>query len=265
MDLKFVLVSSLEVIEKRFSAKSSPAVVEIPKSYLIGRGDPSYVITDPNSIHVFKYGLTPHYAQEPLSIMTARAEGTKNKADDPGYSGSKAIFLLPEFKKSIFSQRCIVVADAYYAWSDKNQQYLVYLQQKKRPFGFAGLYDTWQHPETRELTTSFAIIATTANEMLQGIGVKRMPVILPLHYETNWLKSSLHLSEILSFLDPFPSKKMNAYPVNGVVNHEVNDVSLLTPRGDKLQVEVNPPILSRSHHYHKSKPVSNTPWFKSAE
>ena len=265
MDFNFLLASSLEVIEKRFSAKSFPAVVEIPKSYLIGRSDPSYVITDPNSIHVFTYGLTPHFAPEPISIITARAEGTKNKADDPGYSGSKAIFLLPEYKKSIFSQRCIVVADAYYAWSDKNQQYLVYLQYKKRPFGFAGLYDTWQHPETSELTTSFAIITTTANKMLRGIGVKRMPVILPLQYETNWLKSSLHLSEILSFLVPFPSEKMNAYPVNGLVSPGVNDVSLLTPCGEKLQAELTPPIFSRSHHYHKSKPVSSTPWFKSAE
>ena len=127
MNLKFVLVSSLDVIEKRFSAKSFPALVEIPKSYIIGSGDLSYVITDPNSIHVFKYGLTPHFAQEPLSIMTARAEGTKNKDDDPGYSGSKAIFLLPEFKKLIFSQRCIVVADAVYSWSDQIQPHLVYL------------------------------------------------------------------------------------------------------------------------------------------
>jgi len=263
MDFKFVLASSLEVIEKRFSAKSFPALVEIPKSYKIGSGDPSYVITDPNTIHVFKFGLTPLFSQEPISIITARAEGTKNKADDPGYSGSKAIFLLLEFKKSIFSQRCIVIADAYYAWTDMNQQYLVYLQQKKRPFGFAGLFDTWQHPGTSELITSFAIITTTANEMLQRIGVKRMPVILPLQYETNWLKSSLHLSEILSFLVPFPSEKMNAYPVNVLVSYGANDVSLLTPCGEKLQAELTPPILSRSHHYHKSKPVSNTPWFKS--
>jgi len=142
---------------------------------------------------------------------------------------------------------------------------LVYLQHKKRPFGFAGLYDTWQNPETHELTTSFAIITTTANEMLRGIGVKRMPVILPLQYETNWLKSSLHLSEILNFLVPFPAAKMNAYPVSGKVNLGVNDASLVVPCGKKLQVEAEPIALPTSHHYHKSKPVSNTPWFKSAE
>jgi hypothetical protein len=90
-------------------------------------------------------------------------------------------------------------------------------------------------------------------------------VILPLHYETNWLKSSLHLSEILSFLVPFPSEKMNAYPVNGKCSEGGNDVSLIMPCGEKLQTEVTPPILSISHHYHKSKPASNTPWFKSAE
>lgn len=227
MHLKYVLVSSLEVIVKRFNVQPHQGFDEIPKSYSVGCGDASYVITDPNSIQVFRYGLTPQFATQPMDIMTARAEGTKNSIDDPGYSCSKAIFLQPEFKKSIFSQRCIVVADAYYTWSDQNQAYLVYLRNKNRPFGFAGLYDTWQNPESEEATTSFAIITTTANKMLQGIGVKRIPVILPLLYETNWLKSSLHLSEILRYLAPFSSEKMNAYPVSDQVKIGVNDSSLV--------------------------------------
>lgn len=263
MDIRFVLVSSLEVIEKRFSSKPHEGDDQIPKSYNIGVGDQTYIITDPNSVQVCRYGLTPFFAQEPMNIGTARAEGNKNKSDDPGYSGSKAIFLQPEFKKPIFSQRCIIVADAYYTLLDQNRPYLVYLRNKYRPFGIAGIYDTWQHPETKEITTSFAIITSTANKMLLGIGVKRMPVILPLLYETEWLKPTLHLSDILRFLTPFPSEKMNAYPVSEKLHTGVNDASLLIPCGEKLQVEAEPITLPRSNHYHKSKPVSNTPWFKS--
>ncbi len=131
MNLKFVLVSSLEVIEKRFYAKPRLGLGEIPKSYNNGGGDQSNLITDPNSIQVFKHGLTPHFAQEPMNIMTARAEGNKNKDDNPGYSGSKAIFLQPEFRNPIFFKRCIVVADAYFTRWDKNLPYLVYIQRKK--------------------------------------------------------------------------------------------------------------------------------------
>jgi len=41
-----------------------------------------------------------------------RAEGKRNINDDPKYSGSNAIFLMPQFSKIIRSQRCLVVAGA---------------------------------------------------------------------------------------------------------------------------------------------------------
>lgn len=259
---KYVLVSDYKVIEDRFKVTLLPGLTTIPKSYAVSPGNSSYVIIDQNIIQVFKYGLTPHFASEPLNIATARSEGNKNCNDNPKYNGSKAIFLQTEFKKAIFSQRCIVVADAYYEWSDKGIPFLVYLRNKNRPIGFAGIYDIWTDPVTKEETKSFAIITTTANEMLKGIGVKRMPVILPTQYETNWLKPSLHLSEILRYLVPFSTQKMNAYPVSALINSdEMNDLSLLIPVGDKLQIENNPQLVIRSRYYHKSKPVSIKPWF----
>jgi putative SOS response-associated peptidase YedK len=264
MDFKYILVSSLEVIEKRFNVKQLPGLAEIPKSFAISGGDYSYVIVDPNSVQIFQYGMIPHFALLPLNFTTARSEGIKNKADDPGYNGSKAIFLQHEFMKPIFSQRCVIVADAFYEWSDTNQPYLVYLQNKISPIGFAGIYDTWQNPVTREVITSFAIITTTANDMLQKFGAKRMPVILPPQYETNWLKSTMHLSEILRYLVRFPSEKMNAYPVSDSVTlGEVDDASLVMPIGERLQVEDTPMPAVRRYHYHKSKPTSSTPWFRS--
>jgi len=262
VNFKFILASDLLTIEKRFTAKPHPDLIEIPKSYSISGGDCSYVITDNNTIQVLKWGITLNDAPEQSSITIARSEGNRNINDNPAYNGSKAIFLQPEFKKLIFNQRCIVIADAYYDWSDKNQPHLIYLQNKKRPIGFAGIYDVWQDKETKEFIKGFAIITTTANEMLQRIGVKRMPVILPFQYETNWLKP-LHLSEILTYLVSFPSEKMNAYPVSGLIDlGGVNDPTLLKPIGEKLQEEYIPVHINRSTHYHKTKPSSNEPWFK---
>lgn len=92
-----------------------------------------------------------------------------------------------------------------------------------------------------------------------------MPVILPLQYETNWLRSSLHLSQILQFLAPFHSEKMYAYPMSNLANlGVVNDASMIIPIGEKLQVEYTPMLTVRKYHYHKTKPVSNIPWFKSS-
>lgn len=259
--MHYILASDLLVIEKRFTAKTHLDLIEIPKSYSVKAGDDSYVITEDNTIQVLHFGMTPQNASNQLNITTARAEGKKNGNDDSFYNGSKAIFLLPEFKRPIFSQRCIVIADAFYAMSDK--PYLVYLQNKIRPIGFAGVYDVWENPLTKEIIKGFAIITIASNSMLQSIGVKRMPVILPVNYEIDWLKNTLTLSKVLSYLQPFPSEKMNAYPVSDLVNVDrVNDLSLLKPIGEKLQKEELPATIIRSHYPHKTKSTSNEPWFK---
>jgi putative SOS response-associated peptidase YedK len=261
---KFVIASSLETIETRFNARFDQQFVEIPKSYAVSCGDFVYAITcqNPSSVHVLQFGMTPYYATESMNIVTARAEGDKNRIDDPLYNGSKSIFLQPAFKKPIQSQRCIVIADAYYEWSYRNKPYLVFLHNKNRPFGFAGIFDQWQNPESKELVTSFAIITTTANSLLQNIGVKRMPVILSRSDEYTWIKSSSHLSDVLRLLVAYPAEKMNAYPVSEMINIPgINDPLMLNPIGDKIQTEINPTYITGSHHSHKTKSVSDTPWF----
>jgi len=196
---KFVLASDLKWIEARFHASLCPNTAEVPKLYAVSEDDETYVITsqDPHKIQVFKFGMTPFFEHEPMNLINARAEGDKNSCNDPGYTGSNAIFLKPAFRKPIQFQRCLVIADAYYEWSDQNKPYLVYLQNKKRPFAFAGLYDQWINPDTKETVFSFAIITITANPLLQSLGVKRMPVILSRSEEIDWIKASNHLSKAL--------------------------------------------------------------------
>lgn len=262
---KFVLASDLQRIEARFNAHLDPNTVERSKLYAVSGGDDTYVITcqDPHLIQVFKFGMTPFYAKEPMNLVNARVEGDKNSGDDPYYNGSKAIFLNQAFRKPIHFQRCLVIADAYYEWSDQNKPYLIYLQNKTRPFAFAGLYDHWKNPETEEIVFSFTIITTTANQLLQSIGVKRMPVILSRSSETGWIKASKPLSEVLRPLSSYPYEKMNAYPVSEMVNLPcVNDSLMLNPVGEKLLKEINQVPLLVGRQFHKEKPHSDQPWFQ---
>jgi len=263
---KFVLASELQRIETRFNALLGPNISEIPKNYAVSGGDNTYVITsqDPHLIQVFKFGMTPFYAHLPMNLINARVEGDKNGADHPDYNGSKAIFLKQPFRKAMQSQRCLVIADAYYEWSYQKKPYLVYLQNKNRPTAFAGLYDQWKHPETGEIIYSFTIITTTANELLQSIGVRRMPVILSRSNETDWIKASNHLSDVLRVLSVYPYDKMNAYPVSESVNWNCNnDPSMLNPSGEKLLKEINQPPVLMGRQFHKERPHSDTPWFQS--
>jgi len=261
---KYVLASDLEKIEIRFNVLLDPNTVEIPKLYSASFADYSYVITseNPNVLQVFKFGMTPFFSTEPVSLINARAEGDKNSRDDPNYNGSKSIFLQTAFKKPIQSQRCLVIADAYYEWSDQNKPYLVFLRDKNRPFAFAGIYDRWIDPKSKEIVSSFAIITTVANSLLQSIGVKRMPVILSRSEETYWVKSSNHLSDILGLLNPYPAEKMNAYPLSEMANIPgMNDPAMINPIGEKLITELNPVHISGGHRPHKEKPQSGIAWF----
>ena len=233
---KFVLASDLEKIKTHFNVGLDRHTVEISKSYSVSCGDYSYVISSENRnvLEVFKFGMTPFFSKEQMSLINARAEGDKNSRDDPNYNGAKSIFLQTAFKKPIQSQRSLVIADAYYEWSGRHKPYLVFLRDKNRPFAFAGIYDRWKDPESKELITSFAIITTVANSLLQSIGVKRMPVILSRSEEAYWVKSSNYLSDILVLLNPYPAEKMNVYPVSEMANMEgMNDPSMLNPVGEK--------------------------------
>jgi putative SOS response-associated peptidase YedK len=81
-------------------------------------------------------------------------------------------------KKPIQSQRCLIIADAYYEWPALKKPYLVFLQNKERPFAFSGVFDRWKNSETGKITTTFAIITTTVNDLQQSFEVKRMPIIM---------------------------------------------------------------------------------------
>jgi len=266
---KFVLVSNLDKIEKRFQVRINPNTLPIPESFSVSGGASSYVITseNPHEIQTMKFGMTPFWAKTPMDLINARAEGDKNKNDDPYYCGANSIFLKAAFKKPIQSQRCLIIADAYFEWSALKKPHLVYLQHKERPFAFAGVYDRWKDPGTGKVITGFAIVTTTANELLQSIGIKRMPVILTKSNEKEWIKSTRHLSEVLGMLNQFPVDQMNAYPVSDLVdNPGINDISMISPIGEKLQADFEyTSRIPRPYRMHKEKTPSDTPWFQNQQ
>jgi putative SOS response-associated peptidase YedK len=260
---KFVLASSVDIIEARFHVSLGNNILPIPQNYAVASGQVTYVMTSqqPKSLQLMSFGMTPSFSKKQMNIINARAEGDKNQNNDPDYNGSKSIFMKQAFMKPIQLQRCLVIADAYYDWSDQHKPYLVFLQHKNRPFAFAGLYDLWKNPETGEILNSFAIITTTTNSMLQSIGIKRMPVIFPHIYAASWLKSTKHLADVLRMLEPMSTEMMNAYAVLDLVNNpDVNESSMVNPIGEKLQAEFQSTNIARHRYDHKEKTEPTTPW-----
>ena len=136
---RFILASSYKRITERFNMCYISDSDSYMPSYNIAVGHQSYVILNyqTKEIHRFHFGITG-ITDEPISFV--RAEGNRNPNDNPDYTGSKAIFLKPEYSKLIRNQRCLVLADAFVLGINKTPC-LVHLRNKQRPFAFAGIWN----------------------------------------------------------------------------------------------------------------------------
>ena len=166
-----------------------------------------------------------------------------NSENDPLYTGSKGIISKPAFRKAIREQRCLIPADAFIEGPEVeklNKPFLVYLKNKVRPFSLAGVWDQWKNPATGEIISSFAIITTVANILLQKIEHHRCPVILHREDEKKWLSNNIPLSGITELLRPYPGELMNAYPISSrIKDPKIDDPALIQPTGERVMPEYN--------------------------
>lgn len=237
---RFILTQKIEKLGERFNVEVPPDL-DFEPAYNIGPGSFSPVIAsnNPDIIQLFQFGLTPFWAKKPMYLFNARAEGDRNKENDPLFRGSKDIINKPAFRKPIRSQRCLVPADAFIEGTTTEKlkkPYVVYLKNKVRPFAFAGIWDTWQDQSTRTELHSFSIITTTANELLQKLPHHRSPVILRQNDELKWLNMNTPLSHITEMLQPYNAEFMNAYPIDPKIsNPRANGRELIEPTGTPIE------------------------------
>lgn len=239
---RFILVQKLEKIASRFGVEV-PGDLEYKPGFNISPGNYSLVITNrnPDKLESLRFGLTPFWSKKNMMLINARAEGDRNKENKTDYRGGKDIINKPAFRKPVRSQRCLVIADAFIEGSTQNgldEPYVVYLRGKKRPFAFAGIWDTWKNPVSGEVIEGFSIITTTPNSLLKKIPHHRSPVILSKGQEKLWIKNDTPLTDITACLNPYPSKEMNAYPVNkNIKDPRKEGRQLIEPVGEPLLKE----------------------------
>ncbi len=159
-----------------------------------------------------KWGLVPSWAKDPAignSLINARAESVGDK---------------PAFRTAFRRRRCLVVADGFYEWQRagaKKQPYFIRLRDD-RPFGFAGLWESWEGPDHSALETC-TIITTGPNDLMEEIH-NRMPVILAPEDYDRWLDPAIQKPEQLApLLRPYPADAMLALAVSTHVNSPRND------------------------------------------
>lgn len=239
---RYVNVSKIKAIEKRFNAQmKQPELYRVNTNISVGELAPVITQEKPSEIQFLYFGFSPSWGKKRFYVINARSEGDHNKENNTNYSGPKGILQKPMFRQSIRSRRCLVLADAFIEGPEKeklNKPHLVYMKDGHRPFAFAGIYDDWVNQETGEIISSFAIITTTANDLLQRVGHHRSPVILNKGEESDWLDPTTPLGEVTSLLHPYPDEELNAYPISPAIKSpRANGTDLLQPTGERIFTE----------------------------
>jgi putative SOS response-associated peptidase YedK len=161
-----------------------------------------------------RWGLIPIWAKDrkgAAKMINARCETAAKAAP---------------FKDAFAKRRCLVPADGFYEWQKldaKNKQPFAIVPLDSSMFAFAGLWERWRDPASREIVRSFTIITTAANELMAPIH-NRMPVILEQAAWPQWLgEADVTQEELRGMFKPFPAERMRAYPISSRVNNVRND------------------------------------------
>lgn len=172
------------------------------------------VIRDGEGRHLdlLRWGLIPGWANDPAignRLINARAESLTAK---------------PSFRDAFERRRCLVPADGFYEWQKTpSGKQPMYVRPKDRGvFAFAGLWERWHGPGAPPVE-SFTIITTDANDLVRPIH-DRMPAVLSPELYDRWLDpGNRDTTALAALLEPFPSERMEAYPVSSYVNDPNNE------------------------------------------
>jgi putative SOS response-associated peptidase YedK len=185
--------------------------VEIRRRFNVAPGDDVLTVTTDREGStrgdVLRWGLVPHWADDPSSgykMINARAETV---ADRPAY------------RDAFQRRRCLIVADGFYEWQPRpgkpKQPWWITVAGGK-PFAFAGLWAIWHGPGDVVLRTC-TIVTTSASASLRELH-DRMPVILPAGAEAAWLDPATPEPELTDLLVPWPDAATARRAVGTAVN-----------------------------------------------
>ncbi len=196
---RFVLISDLSVISEAFNIQEITYDYRASSDVLPGRSVAAVIRDGVNRLVQFRWGLIPSWAKDPSigsRLINARAETLGEK---------------PSFRNAFKKRRCLVMADGFYETLKEGKKKIPFYFRLKtgKPFGFAGLYETWTSPEGQTVNTC-TIITTESNDLIQPIH-NRMPVILPKEKEALWIDPAVQDQvRLSSVLRPYPSAEMEA-------------------------------------------------------
>jgi putative SOS response-associated peptidase YedK len=152
-----------------------------------------------------RWGLVPGWWKKTVKEMpatfNARAESVAEK---------------PMFRNSFRERRCVIPASGFYEWTGgkgAKQPHLFTAADSSPVLAFAGLWDRWRDPATKEEILSCTIIVSGASAWMEPYH-DRMPVLLEAKDFDGWLDGSLG-PEVLK---PAPESALREWMVSKRMN-----------------------------------------------
>lgn len=197
----------------RTSAETLFDVFELDEAEELGATPPIVRPTDAAAVvlihegrrvgRMHRWGLVPFWAKDlkiGVKMINARSETAFEK---------------PAFREAILKRRCLVPADAFFEWTDIEDEDLDLFGEKrkgkprKQPqlisvadqpiFAFAGLYESWKDRAAGVRVPTFTILTCEPNAVVEPIH-DRMPVILTRDRHAAWLDPALDDVEAIAAL-----------------------------------------------------------------
>jgi putative SOS response-associated peptidase YedK len=129
-----------------------------------------------------RWGLVPFFWKKSLKEVPATFNAWVETLADK-----------PTFREALQRRRCIIPASGFYEWTgakgDK-QPHLFTAADGLPILAFAGLWDRWRDPATKEELLSCTIIVTNASQWMMPFH-DRMPVLLAAKDFDDWLSGTL--------------------------------------------------------------------------
>lgn len=209
-------VPSKEVLEKKFRATFKSSEDFKRKYHVDAFNNPNLpVITnnDPKQIELFHWGLIPFWVKDQATADEIRQKTANARAE--------SIFEKPSYRNSAEKKHCLVLADGFFEWkffNGKNYPHYIFLKNHE-PFAMAGLWEDWTNRETQEKVSTFTIITTKANSMMEKIHnkKKRMPVILQSKDYDKWISMPFDKQSSLELLIPYDQDEMEAFTISKLI------------------------------------------------
>ena len=227
---RFVITSPPAAIRQVFGYADQP---NFPPRFNVAPTQPvPVVILDRGARHfrLMRWGLMPAWVKDPKKftlLINARSETVQDK---------------PAFKNAIRRRRCLIPADGYYEWhvsADRKRPYFIYRADRK-PFGLAGVAETWVGPNGEEVDT-VAIVTAPASPDLAVLH-HRVPVTIAPDAFDRWLDCSSDSAEgVMAMLTGPEEGEFAWHEISTRVNSADNDdAQLLLPITDEQREAETP-------------------------